>query len=162
MVDAKDVGFVEDPKQKSVQLARRRQIMTEGLFHDDPRASSAVRFRQVPHDGFEQNRRDCQVVRWSSRVLERLAQRNEGCRVLVIAVNVSQQGDQFFESFRIDSAMFLQAVFRASAKLINIPSSFGYANDGHVQVASLHHRLQRGENLSVGEIASGTEENKRV
>src|SRR6516162_9455219 len=162
MVDAKDVGFVEDPKQKSVQLARRRQVMTERLFDDDPRASSTIRFRQMPHDGFEQNRRDSQVVRWSLRVFERLAQRSESCCVLVIAVNVSQQGDQFFESFRIDSTMFLQAVFRASAKLINVPSSFGYADDGHVQVPSLHHCLQRGENLFIGEIAGGAEENKCI
>src|SRR6516225_5600313 len=77
MVDAKDVGFVEDPKQKSVQLARRRQVMTERLFDDDPRASSAIRFRQMPHNGFEQNRRDSQVMRWSLRVLERLAQRRQ-------------------------------------------------------------------------------------
>ena len=58
--------------------------------------------------------------------------------------------------------MFLQAVFGASAKLIEIPSSFGDPDHGNVEVPPLYHRLQRRENLFVRKIAGGAEENERV
>jgi hypothetical protein len=58
--------------------------------------------------------------------------------------------------------MFFQAVFRASAKLINIPSSFGYADNRYIQVPAFHHCLQCWEDLFEGEIAGGAEENKCV
>src|SRR6266851_5310255 len=39
VVDAKDIGLIERPKQNLVQLLRRREIVTERFFDDDPRAS---------------------------------------------------------------------------------------------------------------------------
>src|ERR1700739_2333679 len=58
--------------------------------------------------------------------------------------------------------MFLQTVFRASAKLIEIPSGFGDPNHGGVEVPPLYHCLQRRENLFVGKIAGGTEKNECI
>jgi hypothetical protein len=58
--------------------------------------------------------------------------------------------------------MFLQAVVRPRAKLINIPSGFGYADDGHIEMSSLYHRLQGREDLFVSKIACGPEEHERV
>ncbi len=136
--------------------------MPKGFFDDDSRTPATIRFRQVSHDGFEQNRRDRQIVCGAMCVLESLAKSCEGCRVLVVAVNVAQQADQLFESGGIDSAVFLQAVMRSRAKLIEIPSCLGYTNDGHIEMSSLHHRLQRREYLLVGQIAGGAKENERV
>ena len=101
-------------------------------------------------------------MRWAFRVLELLAKRSEGRRVLIVAVDVAQEADQLFESRGIEATMFLQAVFCASAKLIKIPSGLGDADDGNIEVSSLHHRLQGRKNLFVGEIAGGAEKNECV
>src|SRR5713101_1998092 len=91
------------------------------------------------------------------RVLELLANSRKSLRILVVAVNIAQQAVQLFESRGIDSAVLLQAVVRPRAKLVEIPSSLGYADHGHNKMSALHHRLQRGENLLVGKIAGCTE-----
>src|SRR5215469_13210446 len=93
VINAEDVGFVEDPKQNLVQLLRRCQIMPKWLFHNDAGPSSTIRFRQVLHDGFKQNRRDRQVVRGALRTLEFFAKRCEAGWVLVVTVYVSQQAE---------------------------------------------------------------------
>src|SRR6266478_7625294 len=95
-------------------------------------------------------------------VLELFAKSRERRRVLVVTVNVAQKAGQLFESRRIDSAVFLQAVVRPRAKLIQIPSGFGYADHGYVEMAPLHHRLQRRENLLVGQVAGRAEDNQSV
>ena len=56
--------------------------------------------------------------------------------------------------------MLLETVLRASAKLIDSPSRLGDADDGNIQMSSLHHCLQRWENLLVRKIACGAEENE--
>src|ERR1700746_998820 len=132
--------------------------MAERFLHNDSRAPPAIRFGQVLDNGFEQDRRNCQVVRRAFWLLEFLARCVEGRRILIVAVHVAQQSDQLIERRGIETTMFLQAVFRASTKLIEIPSSFGHANYGDVEVSSFHHRLQGWENLFVGEIAGGTKE----
>src|SRR5215469_1865486 len=58
--------------------------------------------------------------------------------------------------------MFLQAVFCASAKLVEIPSSLCHADYRDVEVSSFHHCLQGRKNLFVREIAGGAEKNERV
>jgi hypothetical protein len=55
--------------------------------------------------------------------------------------------------------MFLQAVFRPSAELLEIPSGFGNPDHRNVQVSSFYHGLQGREYLLVGEISRGAEEN---
>src|SRR5215472_19024634 len=62
VVDAKDVRFVEDPKQDFVKTLRRGKIVPEWLFDDNPRTPGRIRFRQLFHDGFEKNRRNGQVM----------------------------------------------------------------------------------------------------
>src|SRR5438445_12179998 len=99
---------------------------------------------------------------WTMRVLEFFAKRRERRRILVITINVAQQAGQLFESRGIDSAVFLQAVVRPRAKLIKIPSGFGYTDHRYIKMSALHHRLQRRENLLVGQVAGCTEEDQSV
>ena len=51
---------------------------------------------------------------------------------------------------------------RRASKLIEVPTGLGHADDRHVEVAALHHRLQRREDLLVGQIAGGAEEDQGV
>src|SRR6266851_227221 len=132
VVNAKDIGFIERPKQNLVQLLRRREIVPEGFLNDDARASGTIRFRQVSDNGFEQNWGDRQVVRWTPCSIELFAKGREGLRILVIAVNVAQQSDQLFKRRRLDSAVLLQTVFRTSTELIEIPAGLGDADNRHI------------------------------
>src|SRR6266700_8015719 len=91
VVNAKDIGLIERPKQNLVQLLRRREIVPEGFFDDDARASRTIRFRQVSHNGFEQNWGDRQIVRWAPRSIEFFGKGRKGLRVLVVTINIAQQ-----------------------------------------------------------------------
>src|SRR5258707_162068 len=101
-------------------------------------------------------------MRCMSCVLELFAKRAEGSGILVIAVYIAQQANQLFEGGLIEATMFFQTVFRAGAKLIEIPSSLGDADDRNIEMSPFHHRLQGRENLLVGKIAGGAEENECV
>ena len=68
-------------------------------------------FRKLSDNGFEQYRRNRQVVRRAMRSPQCFAERCERCRVLIVAVHVAQQADQLFEGRRINAAVLLQAVF---------------------------------------------------
>ena len=58
--------------------------------------------------------------------------------------------------------MLLDAVARARAKLIDAPARLGDADDRHVQVAALHHRLQRREDFLVSQVARGAEKDECI
>src|ERR1044071_7446159 len=101
-------------------------------------------------------------MRWPFRVFQLLAKHSEGRWILIVAVHIPQKADQLFKSGGIEPAMFLQAVLCASAKLIEIPSSFCDSDYWNVEVSSFHHRLQGREDLFVGEIAGGAKKNECV
>ena len=96
------------------------------------------------------------------RAVEFFAERLKCRGVIVVAVHVTQQPAQLVEGRGIDAAVFLQAVVRAGLKLFEVPTGFGHADDRHVEVAALHHRLQRREDLLVGQIAGGAEKDQGV
>ena len=83
-------------------------------------------------------------------------------RVVVVAVDVAQQAAQLVEGRRVEAAVFLDAVARPRLELVEGPAGLGHADDRHVQVAALHHRLQRREDLLVRQIAGGAEEDQGV
>ena len=74
--------------QRRVQLARGGEVAAERLLDDHARAARAARAREPFDHGREQARRDREVVSGVRRVAELLAQRDEGRRVLVVAVHV--------------------------------------------------------------------------
>src|SRR5215471_3784695 len=113
-------------------------------------------------NGFKQNRWNRQVMGRRFRIPELFAKRREGSRILIVAVDISQQINQLLKSYGIEPAMFLQAVFRPTAKLIEIPSGFGHADHGNVEVSSFHHGLQRRENLLISKVARSAEKNECV
>ena len=80
--------------------------------------------------------------------------------IVVVAVHIAQEPAQLFERGRIEAAMLLQAVLRPGLELVEIPAGLGHADDRHVEMAAFHHRLQRREDLLVGQVAGGAEENQ--
>src|SRR5882724_469378 len=162
VIDAKDVDFVEDAEQNFVQFLGRCEIVPEGFFDNDATTFATIRFRQVLHHGFEQDRRDGEVVCRALRALQFVAERGEGSWVLIVAVDVAEQVHQFVKGGGLEPTVLFQTVFGSGTKLVQIPSGFGDADDGYIQMAALHHRLQGRENFLVGQVARGPEENEGV
>ena len=50
----------------------------------------------------------------------------------------------------------------ARPELFESPAGFGDADHRHIEVATLQHRLQRGKDLLVGEIAGCTKEDQSI
>src|SRR5581483_6018881 len=162
VVDAKDRLFIESAEQSLIELSRRVEVATEGLLDNNPRAAGAIGFAQLFYDGAEQHRRDGEIKRRLARAPQLPAQGLKRRRVFVVAVDVTQQPGQLVESRGLDAAVLLDAVARPRAELIDLPAGFGHANDRHVEMAALDHRLQRRKNFLVGEIAGGAEKNQRI
>ena len=58
--------------------------------------------------------------------------------------------------------MLLEAVTGPCPELVEVPAGLGYADDWHFEVATFQHRLQRREDLLVGQIARRAEEDQGV
>ena len=96
------------------------------------------------------------------RRAELLAKGLKRRRVVVVAVHIAQQAAQLVKSRSIDSAVLLEAVARPGPELVEVPAGLGHADDRHIEVAALHHRLQRRENFLVGQIAGGAEKDQGI
>src|ERR1700692_752614 len=96
------------------------------------------------------------------RSVEFFADRLKSGRVGVVAVYIPQQADQLVEGCSVDSAVFLKAVVCPRAKLFEVPTGFRYTDHRHVEGAAFDHRLQRGKNLFVGQIACGAKKDQGV
>ena len=119
--------------------------------------------RRVLDHGREHARRNRQVVQRALRAAERVAQRRERRRRRVVAVDVAQQPTSFAKAASSTLAVLVDAVLgaRSRAGPAFQPDS-RHADDRHVELAAPHQRVQRGEDLLVGEIAGGAEEHQRV
>jgi hypothetical protein len=54
--------------------------------------------------------------------------------------------------------VLLEAVLGTGVELLELPAGLRHADDRHVEVAALHHRLQRWKDFLVRQIASRAEE----
>ena len=114
------------------------------------------------HDRREQRRRNGKVERRSPRGSERLADGLERGGIIVVTVHVAQQSAQFLKCRPVKSAVLLKAVLCPGLELAGIPARFGHANDRHVEIPSLQHRLERREDFLVSQVARGAEKNKGI
>ena len=162
VIDAEDARFGEGGVQVASSCWAEARSRPKG-FSTITRAPLAQPDLSRPSiDGGEHAGRDGQVVRGMLRRAEQFAQRREGGRIVVIAVDVLQELDQFGEGGRIEAAVLGQAVLGAGAELLERPAGFGDADHGHVKISAQDHLLQRREDLLVGEIAGGAEEYQGV
>src|SRR5262249_44899365 len=133
-----------------------------GLFDDDTRIARAIGLREVLHDGAECGRRYGEVISRALRRTELPTQSLEGCGIVVIATDELQQPGKLFEGGRIETTMFVEAVFGPGLESIQAPAFPGYADNRDVERAALYHGLQRGKDFFVGEVSGGAEEHQRV
>src|SRR6185312_4420530 len=110
----------------------------------------------------KQRRRDGEIVRRLLRWTKLFAQGLKRCRIVVVTVNIMQQTNQLFESGGIKSAVFFETVPRSCLKQSEIPTSFGHADDRHLQVSALCHRVQCRKNLLISKISRSAEKNQRI
>src|SRR5580700_9421501 len=107
--------------------------------------------------------------RWNGKIMSgplRLPQYplhslERGC-IAVIAVHVAQQSAQLRERTGIDAAVPFETLAHPRLELLEPPAALGHADNRNVQCPALHHRLQRGEDLLVGEIAGRAEEDQGI
>jgi len=149
--------------QFGVEVARGGQVAAEGLLDDDAGIVRAAGGCEPVGDHAEQARRDGQVIERALRGTQRGAELLKRGGVVVIAVHVFQQRGELGERVGVHAAaVFLQARPRAVAELVEPEAGLGDADDGHVQVTVLDHRLERREDFLVREIAGCAEDDERI
>jgi hypothetical protein len=94
-------------------------------------------------------------LKFSAKLLKRSG-------IVVVSIYITEKACEFLERSRIDSPVFCETVMSPRPKLLQIPAGFGNANDRNIEMPAFDHGLQGGKYLLVREIASGSEENKRV
>ncbi len=136
--------------------------LPERLLDDDPGPPGALRLAELFDDLPEKAGRDGEVVRRALGRAEILAEGLEGRRRLVVTVDVAEQAAELGEGRLVDAAVLFEAVASPCLEAVEVPAGLGHADDGHGKVAVLDHRLQRREDLLVGEVAGRAEEHQCV
>ena len=101
VVDPKDVPLHERAEQDPIQLARRDEVLPEGLLDDDARTFRATRLRQLFHHRSKERGRDRKVMRRVLCASELTPERLEGLRIFVVSVDIAKQSRQFGECVTI-------------------------------------------------------------
>jgi hypothetical protein len=161
VIDPEDRCLVEGSEQDAVERPRGDDVVAERLLDDDARVRRAP-LGELLHDQLEQHGRDGEVVQRPPGGTQLSADGLKRRGVPVVAVDVAQQAAQRAERRGIDAAVLVEAVLGASLELFKIPAGLRHADDRHVEVAALHHCLQRGKDLLVRKIAGGAEEDDGI
>src|SRR5450759_4432517 len=134
VIDAEDRIFREHRPRDAIELPRRGQVASEWFFDDDARVLGQARGAEPFDNRREQRGRDRKVMRWASGIAQRPFERLERGEVVVVAVDVAQQGEKMAESAPvIDPAELFYAVRRPSAKLRQAPLRGGDADHRDVE-----------------------------
>ncbi len=151
-------------QQNALSFCAEAKIAAKRLFDDDAGPLGTAGAAQLLDDRPETTRAewpdsgpDARPCRVACAVSSNVAS------VVVVAVDVPQERAQLVECLRIDAAaVLLQTRLGAVLQIVERPIVLGDAHHGHVQMAALDHRLQRGKDLLVGQIARGSEEHQGV
>ena len=162
VVDPEDGALRELREEDPVQLLRRGEVRPERLLDDDAGVLREARRPELLDHLSEENGRDGEVVRRALRAPQLLPDGGERRRVVVVAVHVAKKARQLREGRGVEAAVLLEALLRARPHLVEAPARLRDADDGDVQAPAFQHRLERREDLLVGEVARGPEEDERV
>ncbi len=162
MIDAENRFLVESREQDAIERQCRNEVVSERFFDDDAGGVGAVGLGELLHNQAEEHGRDGEVVGRPLSGTELLADGLKGSRILVIPVHVMEQAAQLVESGGIESAVLFKTVLGAGPELVELPAGLGHADDRHLEMAALQHRLQGWKNLLVGQISGGPKENQGI
>src|SRR5271166_45472 len=162
VIDTEDRGLIEGGMQDAVEFLRRSQVVTEGLLDDDAGSFGRARFYELLYNGLEEERRDGEVMRGPLRRAKCSPERLKCREIRIVAVYIAKQGAQLRPRVAIDSAVCFQAILGACFELVEVPAGLGYANHRNIELPVLNHRLQRREDLLVGQVASRSEKNECI
>src|SRR5262249_56351140 len=102
---------------------RRGQVAAKWLLDDDAGAIRAPRLGELLDHDLEHAGRDGEVVQRMASGAQDLAQRPEGGGVVVVPIDVAQQGEEPVEYLGIDGLLaLLDAVPRALLHLVDPPT----------------------------------------
>src|SRR5262249_46175762 len=147
VIDPKDRGFVEGSEQDAIELPRGGGVVAERLLDDDAGAARSAHLDELLDDQFEQHGRDGKEVQRAPGGTQLLADAPQGRGVLVVAVDGAQRAARLVERRGIEPAVLFQAVLGARLELFKSPTGLRYTDDRHVEMAPLHHGLQRRKDL---------------
>ena len=162
VIDTEDVHLGKYGKERPVERLRGGQVTTERLLRHDAATSGAAGATELLDHGRRQTRRNGEVVQGPLRRAQLATQEIERRRVLVVAVHIAEQGRKLVEGGAVDAAVLLQAVLGSCFQLVEVPACFGHADDRHVQMTALHHRLERRKDLLVRKVSGRAEEDQRI
>ena len=162
VVDAVDVFFSKELVQRVAELDGGFEVAAEGFFNDDAGVGATAGFGEVFSDGRKEAGWDGEVVERCLGVAQLLADLLEGVQVGVVAVDVAEQVHEFFKGVFVQAAVLFERVLGAGFEVIEVPAGLGDADDGNIEAFVLDEALQGGEDLFVGEIAGGSEEDEGV
>src|SRR5271157_1004680 len=162
MVDAEDRVLGEMRVQRLVERAGRLAVASERLFDHEPRIVVEAGGGEARRDDAEKGRRDRQIVQRPLRRSHRLFQELKRRRVVVVAVDIVEELQQFGEGRLVVASLMLEAVPGAVAQLLESPAGLGDADDRKARPFVAHESQQRRKDLLVGEIAGRAEEHQGV
>ncbi len=152
----------KDASRDPVQLLRAFQIVAERLFDDDAGVVPAAGLHQLFDHRLKQRRRNRKVVRRRLCAFHRLVHGLKRRVVRVVAIYIFQQPAQLLPRLGIQAAVLFQRVLRPRVELVQVPPGLGHADHRHIERAALHHRLQRGKDLLVGQVAGRAKKHECV
>ena len=162
MVDAEDRLLWEMLQEGPVERLRRFAIAAERFLDDKARVNVETALGERGNDDAKEARGNREIVQRPLGAAERLLQLCESLRVVVIAVDISQEAQQFVELRGISPPMLFDAVCGSRPQLFDRPARLGDADDGHIDAFVADEAQKRGEDLLEGKIAGCAEEHQGV
>src|SRR5271165_1680661 len=158
MVDAENRVFGEVLNKRAVERTRRFEIAPERLFDDNARVQVEPACGERRPDRAEQSGRDREIMQRPPGGPQRLLERLEGLRVVIVAIDIIQELDQARESGLAEVPVTFEAVPGAGPKLFEIPAGFRHPDDRDVEAFLADQSLKRWKDLLVRQVAGRAEE----
>src|SRR5262249_55210514 len=103
-----------------------------------------------------------EIVRRLFGVAELAAKLSEGRRIVVVAVDVAQLGDELGERRVVRAPVRRDALFGARNQLLECPSRLRHADDWKLEPSAPSERMKSWKDLLVGKVSACTEEHERI
>jgi hypothetical protein len=163
VVDAVQLGLVDELVELLVEGARRGEVVAERLLDDDTGVMRETRLRESADDSAEEGRRDLEVEDRRRRSLDRFRDLRVRGVVGEVAVDVREATDEPLENPVVDLlAGGADRVVRPLDEMLVRPVVEGDTDDGAVEEPARLEAVQRAEGHDPREIARDAEDHENV